>query len=615
MLNLDAYERIGAPEEVLKWIKYGVKLPFRTIPGHYRFPNRLNSDRQRLFVKEKIQELLSSGAIRKLPPGQKPRCINAISTAPKKNGKLRFILDTRAANAHIVTPKFSQEGINVVCDLIQEDDELITVDLRDGFHHVAVHKDYQTYLGMYYDGAYYVWCCLPFGLSCSPYYFNKVLRPVVRFLRENGLRNALFVDDFCLMAKPCLMTDHKEFMLTSLEDLGWLVNFEKSVLIPKDNCVFVGFRVYSRGPNGPYIKVLPEKLHKLKRSIRRCLNKSTVTARELARIAGQCVFISRAVLPGKLLLRNIYRVLSTRTSWDSIVQLTESALADLEWWSGALRTWNGAPCCKPPVDVQIITDSSGFGYGAICGDLEVSGLWDYTDSQEHINFKELKAILVAIQSFKEVLTGKCVQVLTDNICSVAYINHLGGPKERLSNLMEDIWALAHKYQITLSARHLAGHLNPSDRLSRLTNGYEWKLNPALFKYLDRLYGHHTIDRFASALTKQCPLYNSRYYDPGTAGVDALAQQDWGDHNNFVNPPFRMVSRVLDVIQNQGAIATIIAPKWPAQHWFSRLQRMCISPPIKLPNNQHTVIRVGALPEPLKNRNWELYAWRVSGAID
>ncbi len=439
LLNLGAYERIGASSQILDWIKNGVKNPFSSIPGHYRHPNRLKTERDNLFVKDKIQELLSAGAIRKCPPGRKPRCINAIATAPKKNGKLRFILDTRSANAHINTPKFSQEGINVVCDLIQTGDQLVTIDLRDGFHHVKVHESFRTYLGMYCGGHYYEWCCLPFGLSCSPYFFNKILRPVVQFLRENGLRNALFVDDFCLMAQPSCMTDHKEFALTTLDDLGWLVNLEKSVLIPKDNCIFVGFRVYSTGPQGPYIKVLPEKLHKLKRSIKRCLNKTSVTARELARIAGQCVFISRAVLPGKLLLRNIYRVLSTRTSWDSVVQLTESALSDLEWWSSALRSWNGAPCCKPPVDVQIITDSSGYGYGALCGDLEVSGLWNYTDSCEHINFKELKAILIAIQSFRKQLTGKCVQVLSDNICSVAYINHLGGPKEKLSSLMEDIW--------------------------------------------------------------------------------------------------------------------------------------------------------------------------------
>ena len=89
----------------------------------------------------------------------------------------------------------------------------------------------------------------------------------------------------------------------------------------------------------------------------------------------------------------------------------------------------------------------------------------------------------------------------------------------------------------------------------------------------------------------------------------------GGHNNFVNPPFRMISRVLDVVQEQRAVATIIAPKWPAQPWYGRLQRMCVSPPIKRPNNRNTVIRVGALPEPLKNRKWELFAWRIYGGID
>ncbi len=42
------------------------------------------------------------------------------------------------------------------------------------------------------------------------------------------------------------------------------------------------------------------------------------------------------------------------------------------------------------------------------------------------------------------------------------------------------------------------------------------------------------------------------------------------HNNYVNPPFRLIGKILQVIETQGAYATLIAPYWPAQSWFRKL---------------------------------------------
>lgn len=55
---------------------------------------------------------------------------------------------------------------------------------------------------------------------------------------------------------------------------------------------------------------------KLERDIRRALRERYIKARSLAKIAGQCVSTLWAVTPGKLLLQNIYRLLSVRDSWD-----------------------------------------------------------------------------------------------------------------------------------------------------------------------------------------------------------------------------------------------------------------------------------------------------------
>ena len=157
---------------------------------------------------------------------------------------------------------------------------------------------------------------------------------------------------------------------------------------------------------------------------------------------------------------------------------------------------------------------------------------------ESSNYRELMTVLVAVKSLKSVIRNKTIQLLSDNISTVCYLNHLGGPSPRLTSLANAIWAECFLSNTTLVCRHLAGRLNiEADQLSRRVNKFEWRLHPRLFGLIDSLWGPHTCDQFASFVTTHLPYYNSRYLDPMSSGVDALAQQDWGQQNNFVNPPF------------------------------------------------------------------------------
>ena len=181
-------------------------------------------------------------------------------------------------------------------------------------------------------------------------------------------------------------------------------------------------------------------------------------------------------------------------------------------------------------------------------------------------------------------------------------------------LMSSIWMEAHKAGIKLSARHLAGVLNiHADRLSRLPAQYEWMLHPRIFKYLDTIWGPHHVDRFASITNAQLPIYNSFRYDPLTSGVDALAQ-DWTKTNNFCNPPWRLMGKVLHKVKQSGAMATVIAPMWPQQWWYQKLCRMSVGMPIPIPNSPKTFLHPFACPEPRHNWKWKIYAWRICGSI-
>ena len=615
--NIQAWRNISAPDLVLRWISEGVPLPFveDSSPISYHQVNPVFSDRHKEFLRSEIRRLVQCGAVQEV--SERPLCVSPIKCVPKKNGKLRLITDLRILNGSIDAPKFRYENIDNIAQTVSAGDYLVTIDLKDGFFHIPVLPDHRTYLGFSFGLKYYQWCVCPFGLSCSPYYFCKVLRPVLAFIRTQGIDASCFVDDWIVSAIQALITDHSDFVIHTLTDLGFLINFEKSCTDPAQRALHLGYIIDTLGPEGqPWIYIGKDKLKKLKKDIRRCLLQGSVHARVLAKIAGQAVAMSKAILPGKLKLRSLYTTLGTRLSWTDRLQIpAESQVhSDLIWWLEAVDTWNGSPLKKKPIDSSIWTDASDFGWGCTSENLEAAGVWDAYIVQKHINFKELTTVLIALQCFREPLTGKHVQVYTDSGTTVAYVNNLGGPSCELSDIAERIWALAYEMGVTLTARHLPGVENvEADRLSRLSTQYEWKLNPRFFRQINRMWGPHSIDRFASIVTSQLPVYNSRYLDPQTSGIDALAQHDWGQNNNYVNPPFRMLDQVLDVIIAQQAYATVIAPLWRGQAWFAKLRRLLVAAPLRLPNTKTTMWKMGNVTaEPLKNPRWAIYAWRIFG---
>ena len=202
-----------------------------------------------------------------------------------------------------------------------------------------------------------------------------------------------------------------------------------------------------------------------------------VSARDLAKVAGQCISMTKAIVPGKMLLCNIYCIITSYTDWeDKHLLLSEEAFKDLKWWLNALKGWNSVPLRTVPGDLQVKTDPSSSGWGAsicveesesgkpensdISAGLQAAGLWSKQVSFRHSNFRELLVVLKALKSFQTVIERKKnVQILSDNIVTVAYINHLGGPCVDLPDLITTIWTVAENMGVTLSARHLSGVLN------------------------------------------------------------------------------------------------------------------------------------------------------------
>ncbi|KAL0148829.1 hypothetical protein M9458_055838 [Cirrhinus mrigala] len=82
------------------------------------------------------------------------------------------------------------------------------------------------------------------------------------------------------------------------------------------------------------------------------------------------------------------------------------------------------PTCRsaPGPGVVVNTDASKMGWGAICNEQAASGSRTGPRLQCHISYLELLAVLLALRQFLPMLRDKHMQVHTDNIATVAYIN-------------------------------------------------------------------------------------------------------------------------------------------------------------------------------------------------
>ena len=172
------------------------------------------------------------------------------------------------------------------------------------------------------------------------------------------------------------------------------------------------------------------------------LKQGVVSARILAKLCGQCNFVCKASLPARLMLRNVYKLLKTKITWESLLKLDSGSVQDLIWWRDSFEKWNGRIVIPTEIDGQLITDASHIGWGAHYQNLETQGFWDKKMSQQHSNVRELTAVLVALKAFCSQVTGKHVQVLSDNITTVAYIKHMGSPIPKLNQIAKEIWAEA-----------------------------------------------------------------------------------------------------------------------------------------------------------------------------
>ena len=268
------------------------------------------------FVASAIQELLADGRIKEV--SQKPHTINPLTVVEGR--KLRLVLDLRNVNPYVLRTKFRYEDLKVVSDILQKGDYMASFDLRSGYHHIFIHEDFQQYLGFAWtfpDGVtrYYVFTVLPFGLTSASYIFTKLLRPICKFWRASGRRCVIYLDDgFLLDSSHAGALNFCSQAQRTLVDAGLSVNLEKSSLFPSQCLEWLGILIDS---SAMLFRTPQRKIEKLLDLLQSACASSSLSPRQVARIAGKLVSLELALGPlTHLLTRQMYSFIGVDPVWD-----------------------------------------------------------------------------------------------------------------------------------------------------------------------------------------------------------------------------------------------------------------------------------------------------------
>ena len=398
--------------------------------------------------------------------------------------------------------------------------------------------------------------------------------------------------------------------------LGFIINIPKSVTVPTQCLEFLGFVINTQTMT---IALPSQKIHSIQKEAVHLLSLDAVQMRTLAHFIGTLVATRPAVPTGPLHYRALQdlkiRTLHQSSSYQMVGQINKQAQVDLQWWATQLPTCCSSPIVKQEATIVIESDASNSGWGAVCQGVRTGGRWTPVEAQHHINYLELKAVFLAMQSFLKTKNGTNVLIRSDNRTTIAYINKMGGPAmTQLCSLALQIWQWCLARQITPHAEYLAGRENViADWESRHHDSSDWQLLPSIFDGINNLLGPFNLDLFASRTNAQLPEYYSWRPDPYAKTVDAFTVS-WSQDQPYLFPPFNLIGRALTKIQTDLVkYACLIVPAWPAQVWYPQVLQMLVKYPVLLPMEQDLLLNTDQNPHPLvlEGRMY-LAAWPISG---
>lgn len=558
----------------MRLIRHGLHVPLR---GPVIQPRIRPTPRA---LQPEVEELLRIGVAR---PARSLGTVCNVFGVPKASGETRFVHDLRPVNAVSPSTPFRMEGHREVRALLRRDSWLAKLDLRHAYFHVRVAEESMHKLQFLdADGRRLEFCGMGFGLSTAPRTWTKLLRPVIAWFRSQAVSVVAYLDDILIIScSQEQAVKDVQLVVTTLTDLGFLINRDKSVLTPQRRLEFLGIDV-----DAPRLLL---RATRSKQRGARTLARAALDADSSGRLSlgqlrgfiGLASFVVSTVPGSKSRLANLKTCLRLAVrrsrSRDGWCFLHQRARKELEWWATtSLR--GGVSTRQPLPDATISTDASDWAVGVVVrsslGEFTLSlplpsGL-DGTGS----GHRELWALYTGLKEASDrglLRKGSTVVLTSDSTTALSYVRRSYGRFVHLLALASRLHEIAADLRLVLRTQFVPGAENTlPDALSR----YSSKLNEAWIpRTIARDLAHRlglrmpSTDLFASELRHVCRRFFTWLPTESAAATDALLTP-W-PRTAWCFPPPALITVVLArfLQQRQTRHLLLLTPEWPSQPWW------------------------------------------------
>ena len=131
----EKWEEITDNKWVLSVVRNRFRIPFIKIPPLSSVPIRM-SQSSSLFLREETENLLNKWAVERVQNPGTPGFYSRIFLVPKKNGKLRLIIDLSLLNRYIKKQAFKMKTVKSVGQAMRLNDWAVSIDLTDAYLHI-----------------------------------------------------------------------------------------------------------------------------------------------------------------------------------------------------------------------------------------------------------------------------------------------------------------------------------------------------------------------------------------------------------------------------------------------------------------------------------------------
>ena len=483
-----AWVSIGSSKTLRHWLKAGVASDWRgrpIDPFHKASPPATSKQLQ-WWLNSEAPRLKKQGSLYEYPPGVVPSYVSGAFCVPK-GASFRLVVNAKHVNLACTPRKCRYESLKMLQRLDLTSVFAVKVDLKDAYYQIPVQDSHRKYFAFGFAGMYYHMNCLAFGWLNSPWYFTKIVKAMVTYVRSQraahpahatpppgcfyptsrgaGAKVLPYLDDFLFIFK-----DEKSALAGSawvrdlLYWLGFTPHEKKCVWTPTRRLEHLGLVVdFAQG----VFEVPAVKMARLNNMAKGLLvaaakNRRLVPKQALASFCGFAQSIKLAVSCAQLFLRKLYDACGTIQCWQGNVRLGRQALADLAWWANIPARLCRSPIQLKPGTPELYVDASKQGWGAVMAGQEARGYFTAAEQGMMIAQLEMRAVRYALLSFPEELKGRCVLLREDNSCTEAIIKNACSKSPVMLAEFRLLWELADEMNVTFKVVRVASADNLAD---------------------------------------------------------------------------------------------------------------------------------------------------------